>query len=60
MTYNIFWIDTNKISLVTNEHTPAVQKATTKYALFKFMTPKKKMSKETIEKIEKIQKQLSE
>lgn len=51
--FNIFWVEVDKISLVTKEHTPAVPKATTKFSFFKFMKPKKKIDMEKIEKLQK-------
>lgn len=43
-----------KVSLVTNEHNPAVPKATGKFAIFKIFE-RKKVSKTAISSIEKIQ-----
>lgn len=47
-------VSVGKVSLVTNDNTPAVPKATGKFAIFKFFQ-RKKVSKTALENIEKIQ-----
>lgn len=44
------WLFVDKISLITKDQTPAVEKATTKYAIFKVKSAKN----ERIERIEKM------
>ncbi|NDK09762.1 hypothetical protein GW846_03205 [Candidatus Gracilibacteria bacterium] len=58
MSFNIFGIKTEKISLVTSDHTPAVKKATTGFAMFKKVLLKKEVY--DMKKIEKLQKRLSQ
>lgn len=50
-------VSVGKVSLVTDKHTPAVPKATGKFAIFKIFQ-RKKVSKTAIESIEKIQRAL--
>lgn len=55
--FKITWLDVDKVSLVTSDKTPAVPKATTKFSFFKMLISKK-IDKEKLEKLEKIQKKL--
>lgn len=57
MSFNIFGIKTEKISLVTSDLTPAVKKATTGFAMFKKVLPKKEVY--DMKKIEELQKRLT-
>lgn len=47
-------VDVGKVSLVSSDHNPAVPKASTKFAFFKFFQ-KNKVSKKSLNKIEEIQ-----
>ncbi len=54
MTNQISDVDVGKVTLVTNKHSPAVPKATTKFSIFKIFE-RNKVSKKAIQKIEDIQ-----